>query len=339
MARDLTNSDIDRQNILNNEIALNEIQSNANIKGVIFEGKVTFTKEMIAEFYDVDIRTIERYSTKFSDELKSNGYEILKGKRLKQFLEEFLKQQVPDSDVGKNIPQLAIYDFKAFLNIGMLLVESENARVLRQMILEVVIDIVNQKTGGATKYINQRDRDFLSAFLQEEDYRREFTDALRDYVDMDKFKYARYTDMIYQSIFKENAKEYREILKLNSKDKVRDTFYSEILDLVASFECGLAEMLKIEFEKKGRKLTSWEVDKVFHDFEDLPHWRPLINRGRSKMASRDLALRDAFHKQLEEYIKPLDSKEYERFLGSEGDEIEKLMKDNSDVLKRLKERE
>ena len=98
-------------------------------------------------------------------------------------------------------------------------------------------------------------------------------------------------------------------------------------------------MLKIEFEKQGRKLTSWEVDKVFHDFEDLPHWRPLINRGRSKMASRDLALRDAFHKQLEEYIKPLDSKEYERFLGSEGDEIEKLMKDNSDVLKRLKERE
>lgn len=221
----------------------------------------------------------------------------------------------------------------------MLLVESENARVLRQMILDVVIDIVNQRTGGVTKYINQRDRDFLSSFLQEEDYRREFTDALRDYVDMDKFKYARYTDMIYQSIFKEKAKEYREILKLKSKDKVRDTFYSEILDLVASFECGLAEMLKIEFEKQGRKLTSWEVDKVFHDFEDLPHWRPLINRGRSKMASRDLALRDAFHKQLEEYIKPLDSKEYERFLGSEGDEIEKLMKDNSDVLKRLKERE
>ena len=56
------------------------------------------------------------------------------------------------------------------------------------------------------------------------------------------------------------------------------------------------------------------------------------------MASRDLALRDAFHKQLEEYIKPLDSKEYDRFLGTEGDEIEKLMKDNAEVLKRLKER-
>ncbi|NCB41033.1 MAG: DNA-binding protein [Clostridia bacterium] len=339
MSRDLTNSDIDRQNILNNAIALNEIQKTADIKGIIFEGKITFTKEMIAEFYGVDIRTIERYTVKFSDELKSNGYEILKGKRLKTFLSEMDLQKVPDMNVGKSIPQLAIYDFKAFLNIGMLLVESENARVLRQMILDIVIDIINQKTGGSTKYINQRDRDFLGAFLQEENYRREFTDALRDYVDMGNFKYARYTDMIYQSIFKEKAKEYREILKLKSKDKVRDTFYSEILDLVASYECGLAELLKNKCKQVQRKLISWEVDEIFHEFELLPHWKPLIASGRNKMASRDLALRDAFHMQLEQYIKPLDSSEYDRFLGEEGDAIEKLMKDNAEVLKRLKERE
>lgn len=67
---------------------------------------------------------------------------------------------------------------------------------------------------GATKYINQRDKDFLHSYLQEDDYRREFTDALRDFVDMNQFKYAIFTDMIYQSIFKENAKEYREVLNL-----------------------------------------------------------------------------------------------------------------------------
>ncbi|MBM7614269.1 DNA-binding protein [Alkaliphilus hydrothermalis] len=339
MPRDLTSSEIDRQNILNNQVALNEIQKEANIRGVLFEGKITFTKEMVAEFYSIDIRTVERYSSKFSDELKNNGYEILKGKRLKSFISEIERQEVPDINVGKSIPQLAIYDFRAFLNIGMLLVESENARVLRQMMLDIVIDIINQKTGGATKYINQRDKDFLGAFLGEENYRREFTDALRDYVDMNNYKYARYTDMIYQSIFKEKAKEYREILKLQSRDKIRDTLYAEILDLVASYECGLAENIKKEYQRLGRKLTNWETDKVFQDFESLPHWKPLINRGRSKMASRDLALRDAFHKQLEEYIKPLEADEYQRFLGTEGDEIEKLMKDNADVLKRLKERE
>ena len=47
--------------------------------------------------------------------------------------------------------------------MAMLLVESENANVLQQVMLDIVIDLVNQKNGGSTKYINQRDRDFISA--------------------------------------------------------------------------------------------------------------------------------------------------------------------------------
>ena len=68
-------------------------------------------------------------------------------------------------------------------------------------------------------------------------------------------------------------------------------------------------------------------------------WKPLIHRGRIKMASRDMALRDAFHYQLSEYIQPLDKEEYEKFLGAAGDELERLMEENQAVLKRLKERE
>ena len=124
-----------------------------------------------------------------------------------------------------------------------------------------------------------------------------------------------------------------------TKEKIRDTFYSEILDLVSSYECGLASMIREQSEKLGRKLTNWEVNDIFHSFENLPLWKPLINRARTKMASRDLALRDAFHKQLEEYIQPLDETEYQRFLGAEADQIEQLMAENADDLKRLKERD
>ena len=38
-------------------------------------------------------------------------------------------------------------------------------RVLRQVMLDIVIDTINSRTGGGTKYINQRDEDFLLAFL------------------------------------------------------------------------------------------------------------------------------------------------------------------------------
>ena len=200
--------------------------------------------------------------------------------------------------------------------------------------LDIVIDFINQKAGGATKYINQRDSDFIGAFLQEENYRKEFTDALRDYVDMGNAKYGIYTDKIYQSIFREKAREYKQILKLSSKDRVRDTFYSEILTLIASYECGLAELIKQQSEKLGRKLNNWELSDLFKAFESLPLWKPLIIQARTKMASRDMALRDAFHYQLEEYIKPLEKEEYERFLGAAGDELEKLMSENQDVLKK-----
>ncbi|MBD5544752.1 MAG: DNA (cytosine-5-)-methyltransferase [Lachnospiraceae bacterium] len=341
VSKDLTNSKVDRQNILNNEMALKEIQRSSNIKGIPFENKLYFTKNMTADFFDVDIRTIERYVAANTEELTRNGYEILKGKRLKEFIKIVEDFAAPDINVGsisRKTTQMAIFDFKAFLNVAMLLAESENAKLLRQIMLNIVIDLINKKSGGSTKYINQRDKDFLGAYLQEEDYRKEFTDVLRDCVDMEEMKYALFTNMIYQSIFKENAKEYRTILKLKERDRTRDTFYSEILDLVASYECGLAAMIKQKSEERGKKLSNWETKQIFKDFENLPHWQPLILRARSKMASRDWALRDAFHYQLQNYIKPLEQEEYEKFLGTEADEIAKLMEENQDVLKRLKER-
>ena len=42
--------------------------------------------------------------------------------------------------ISNRTPQIALFDFKAFLNISMLLVESENAKVLRQIMLDIVID-------------------------------------------------------------------------------------------------------------------------------------------------------------------------------------------------------
>ena len=342
MDKDLTVSKIDRQNILNNDMALGEIQNQTKIQGIFFENKICFTKSMVATYFEIETRTLERYVREFQDEIATNGYEILKGKRLKAFLVCVNEQDVPDIDVGNisnRTPQLSIFDFRAFLNIAMLLAESPIARSLRQVMLDIVIDYINQKSGGKTKYINQRDSEFIGAFLQEENYRREFTDALRDYVDMGNAKYGIYTDKIYQSIFREKAKEYKQVLKLSDKDRVRDTLYSEVLTLISSYECGLAEMIKQQSEQLERKLNNRELTDLFTGFESLPLWKPLIIQARTKMASRDMALRDAFHYQLKEYIKPMDKSEYEKFLGTVGDELERLMAENQDVLQRLKESE
>lgn len=338
MSKDLTNSRLDRQNILNNKIAVAEIQSKSGIDGILWNDKIFVTREMTAKFFDVDIRTISRCLEKNGDELSENGYEVLRGKNLKSFLEA-ARNSGKDINVPTKTTVLGVFDFRAFLNIAMLLSESEKAKVLRQLMLDIVIDLINRKTGGATKYINQRDKDFVFSSLQEDNYRRQFTDALKNYVEDNRYKYAHFTDMIYVSIFKEKAAEYKKILDLKANDKIRDTFYSEILDIIAAYESGLADAIKCEYERVGHILSQKETEDLFKRFENMALWKPLIQRGRIKMASRDMALRDAFHYQLSEYIQPLDKDEYQKFLGAAGDELDKLMQENQEVLRRLKERD
>jgi hypothetical protein len=57
----LTNSRIDRQNILNNDFAIQEIEKSLWIQWFNFENKFWFTKRQIAEFFEVNERTIDRY--------------------------------------------------------------------------------------------------------------------------------------------------------------------------------------------------------------------------------------------------------------------------------------
>lgn len=338
MAKDLTTSRLDRQNILNNEIAVDEIQRKSGVEGIPWEDKVFLTREMAAGFFGVDIRTISRCIEQNSEELSANGYEVLRGKRLKAFMDA-ANAFGRDINVPTKTTVLGVFDFRAFLNMAMLLSESDKARALRQLMLDIVIDLINRKTGGGTKYINQRDRNFLFSSLQEDNYRRRFTDALKNYIEDDRYKYAHFTDLIYVSIFREKANEYKRILDLKANEKVRDTFYSEILDIIAAYESGLAEAIQKESEEIGRPLSRREAEDLFSKFENMALWKPLIQRGRVKMASRDMALRDAFHYQLTEYIQPLDKDEYQKFLGAAGDELERLMQENQAVLKRLKERE
>lgn len=51
MTRDLTTSEIYRQNILNNHYALQEVQTAIGLQGVVFEGEIKFTRQQLASFF------------------------------------------------------------------------------------------------------------------------------------------------------------------------------------------------------------------------------------------------------------------------------------------------
>jgi len=192
MSKDLSNSAVDRQNILNNPFALAEIEKAASIRGIPFEGKTVVLKEQVATFFEVTTRTVDNYLEKFSDELRQNGYELLKGKRLQDCKLAILATFGHETDFVTKTTVLGVFNFRAFLNLAMLMTESERAGLLRKAILDIVIDTINRRTDGGTKYINQRDEDFIQSAFIEENYRKQFTDALKDCVDMGNFKYALY---------------------------------------------------------------------------------------------------------------------------------------------------
>lgn len=331
---DLTVSQIQRQNILNNKFALQEVEKNIGIQSVYFEDDMWLTKKQVQEFYEISDSTIERYIEKNNEELAENGYKVLRGKSLKDYKEH----DATLMDVGSKTSVLGIFSFRAFLNLGMLLTESEKAKVLRSMILDIVIDVMNQKAGGHTKYINQRDEDFLIQIIKEENYRKKFTDALNNCVAIGNIKYAVYTNKVYQAIFNENANEYREILKLDSKENIRHTMYSEILALIAGFENGIADTIQQEYEAKGRKLTGRETDLIFKNASNNPFLIPLIEKARNKMASWDLCFRDALHENLKNYVSAVPKEDFHRFLGEKSKSLEERLEETKEVFLRLKDR-
>lgn len=336
MNKDLTNSDIHRQNILNNPYALEKIEIHFAFSGKQFEGQTVFTKADLAQLFEVDDSTIERYIAEYADELRKNGYQVLRGKSLKNFR----LSDVSGMNEGDKAPSLGIFNFRALLNIAMLLTKSERAKEIRSRILDIVMDVVAEKAGGHTQFINQRDHDFLPAAFQESSYRESFTSALNLHVDAGQFKYAHFTNKIYQIIFRENATEYRQVLKLGKNDRVRDSMYAEVLNLIASFENGIASQIERRAQELGRKLLGSETDELFVQAETNPFLQPLIHDARTRMASRDLCFRDALHDKLHSYIQAVPQVDFERFLGETSKALEKRLKDEETlaVFKRLKDR-
>lgn len=160
--KDLTQSAIDRQNILNNAQAVEKIQTYVGLTGLLYEGEYLFTSKMVADFFKVTTRTITNVLNNNEDEVKHNGYKVLKGQKLKEFKEYFgplltvaddpsqketnfpLSNQSIDNQSYKHLKSLAVFNFRALLNVGMLLTESDNAKMLRSRILDIVIDTLNQ---------------------------------------------------------------------------------------------------------------------------------------------------------------------------------------------------
>lgn len=164
------------------------------------------------------------------------------------------------------------------------------------------------------KFINQLSKDFSETRAETKDYRKEFTDSIKQYVSA-KY-YGTYTDMLYQFLFEERAKEYRGLLKLAKKDLTRNTMYEEILFVIGSFETGLAGELEKKYKEKGNtSLNEQEFIKIFRQFSSTQNWDAYKKRVRRIMATYDEELRNVKHTKLIDYKKEFTNEDIKKLLG------------------------
>ena len=345
MAKTLSDSKIDRDNILNNPYVISPIQDNLWLNYPIIEWEMKMTISQVAEFFEIDTRTIERVIEKYRPELEQNWYRVFTWESLQIAKSLLLADKNVGESISPNIPSLWLFNFRSFLNVAMLISNSEKAKELRSIILDIVLDVMRQKTWWSTKYINQRDEDFLASYVDNINYRKEFTMALNRCIEAGPSKYPLMTNKIYHSIFGEHTKEYRLLLKLWDKENIRHTLYKEVLDVISQYEIWYADFLTDFCKRNSKKVSYNEAEKLFDEFAVQRILQPTRERARQMMATRDNGLRDIIHDSLQPYIKSLDSDEYKKFLADYPILVEKktwealdIIDKHKDIFIRLKDR-
>ena len=129
MAKDLTASQIERQSVLNNTVDLPRIQEALVIEALEFQGVYYVTKQMAADYYGVELRTIENCLADNKEEILHNAYRLWMGNTLNTIKLHFALEK----DFGSKTTYYGLLGFRSFFNLGMLFTTIEKAKFAHVM--------------------------------------------------------------------------------------------------------------------------------------------------------------------------------------------------------------
>lgn len=115
MSRDLTTSVVARQNVLNNSYAVSKLEEHLVLGGLRYEGETIFTKSQVAEILAIDERTVDRYLSDSADKLHRSGYQVLKGKVLKNIKLAYVYDTSVVDIIDPKSPSVGVFTFGAAL--------------------------------------------------------------------------------------------------------------------------------------------------------------------------------------------------------------------------------
>ena len=128
---DLLNNQNEREIIMNEE----RLDVLDKVKELVFmKGTEYMTTQMVADYYKVAEGTIKALVSRNNDELIKNGYKVLYKEKLKEFKGKL--QDATTLNEIKFVSQLALFNKRSILNVGMLLEDSPVAEEVRTLLLD-----------------------------------------------------------------------------------------------------------------------------------------------------------------------------------------------------------
>ena len=128
---DLLNNKNEREIIMSEE----RLDILDKVKELVFmKGTEYMTTQIMADYYNVAEGTIKALVSRNNDELIKNGYKVLYKEKLKEFKGKL--QDATTLNEIKFVSQLALFNKRSILNVGMLLEDSPIAEEVRTLLLD-----------------------------------------------------------------------------------------------------------------------------------------------------------------------------------------------------------
>lgn len=102
---------------------------------------IHLTREMVANYYEVDLEAIKSLDRRNRTELEENGMRVLKGASLREF-------EGVNLTPSPNRRSLALFTRRTLLNVGEMLTGSEVAKAIRKHLLDVEEDARRQQSAA-----------------------------------------------------------------------------------------------------------------------------------------------------------------------------------------------
>ena len=291
----LTESKTMRDNLVGKYYVLDKVK-----ELILLPDKDNMTTEMVADYYDVNIKTINSIIKLHKEELEIDGLQVLKGKDFTHFATLIDKMANDGNYFSPKIRSLTIIPRRVILRIGMLLRDSEVAKQIRTYLLDIENNASMEDRFKAL--LEDNNRELLTAFTNQNKLLNTKTNTLECKVNnieekvntmSESFIFTRYDNPSYRfnalinrfgNIFdiKHHGRQYKEFYLVfenwmgirlpktnNTKQYILNTYNVDIIDkLINAIDIG--RIVKSEkgnwVDLNGYKMNDIEFNKIKREF-------------------------------------------------------------------------